>query len=151
EVFSEGGGLHVVRIAAKTSVLPAGVDGILAGVPESSEPRQMQVPDAVLLQGNRELILSELRIAAGLRDRAHIDKLMNTVRFEHFEKFLDGKRGMADGEDHIACISVLSFESNSSITEPGREQIIVAFLARQSRLFTWSDRIAPWTFEPAGI
>jgi len=33
QIFSERRSLHVIRVAAKAGVFPAGVDGILAGVP----------------------------------------------------------------------------------------------------------------------
>jgi len=134
--LAEGRGLHVIGIAAKAGVLPAGVDGILAGVAESPEPRQMDVLDATLVQRIGELILAELRIAARFGDGADVDEPPDAVRLEHFEELLDGERGVSDGEDHTGCSKVLSFESTSSTTGPGSEKIIVALRPRQSRLFS---------------
>jgi hypothetical protein len=99
QVFTKRGGLHIIRVAAKAGVLPAGIDGILSGVPEPSEPGQMEVPDPVPFQGSRKLILAELRIPARLRDRADIHELLNAMSLKHFEELLDGQRGVADGED----------------------------------------------------
>ena len=73
-------------------------------MPESAESGQMYVPDSVLLQRSGELILAELRIPARLRDRADVHELLNAVRLEHFEKLLDGERGVADGEDRQGYI-----------------------------------------------
>ena len=50
QILVEGRSLHVIRVAPKTGILPAGVDGILAGVPKSAESGQMLIPDSVLLQ-----------------------------------------------------------------------------------------------------
>src|ERR1051326_2987401 len=99
QTLAEGGGRHLVGVASKTGVLPAGIDGILAGVPEPAEPRQMLVSDSVLLQRNRELILAELRIPARFRDRADIDKLPDAVRLKRLQELLEGQRGVTDGED----------------------------------------------------
>jgi hypothetical protein len=68
-------------------------------VPESSESGHVDVPDPVLLQRNCELILAELGIPARLRDGANVHKLLDAVRLEPLEELLDGKRGVADGED----------------------------------------------------
>lgn len=52
----------------------------------------------------------------------------------------------------IACYSnnVLNFPRTSITTSIGRLHILSAALARQSRLFTWSARIAPLTGCPSG-
>jgi hypothetical protein len=59
----------------------------------------MQVPDSVLLQRNSQLVLTELRISARLRDRTDVDELLNAVRLENFKELLDREGGVADGED----------------------------------------------------
>jgi hypothetical protein len=59
----------------------------------------MHVPDSVLVQRNRELVLTELRIPARLRDRTDVDELLNAVRLENFKELLDRERGVADGEN----------------------------------------------------
>ena len=46
--------------------------------------------------------------------------------------------------------NVPSFCKTSDIVLDGNVQISSAFLARQSRLLTWSDRMAPVTGRPAG-
>ena len=47
--------------------------------------------------------------------------------------------------------NVTSFWSTSEIVSVGKVQTNSAFLARQSKLLTWSDNIAPATGSPAGI
>lgn len=99
EVLGERGSLHVIRITAKAGVLPAGIEGILAGVPESSESGKVSIPDSALFQRRGELILAEMRMASRFRNRSNVYQLSNAVRGQHFEKFLDGQCGVADGED----------------------------------------------------
>jgi hypothetical protein len=106
QAFSKRRGLHIVRIAAKAGVLPPGIDGILAGVPEPSEPWQMDVSDSALLQRWTELVLAELRIPQRLGYRANVHELLYAVSLKRFEKLLDGQRGMADGEDRQGFITV---------------------------------------------
>jgi hypothetical protein len=66
----------------------------------------MGVPDSVCLQRDGELILAELRIPTRLRNRPDIDELLNAVRRQRFEKLLDGKRRVADGEDRQSFTAV---------------------------------------------
>ena len=47
--------------------------------------------------------------------------------------------------------NVASFWSTSEIVPVGKVHINSAFLARQSKLLTWSDKIAPAIGNPAGI
>ena len=119
QVLGERGSLHVIRVAAKAGILPAGIEGILASVPESSESGQVDVPDVVLFERRGELILAEMRMASRLRNRADVDELTNAVGVQHFEKLLDGQRGVADGEDRQGFTTVRRYariaESSASL------------------------------------
>ena len=48
------------------------------------------------------------------------------------------------------CNRILTFFSTSSMVWSGTLLIKVAFLIFQSKLFNWSDRITPVTFNPSG-
>ena len=111
QAVSKRGGLHVIGVAAKTRVLPTGIDGIFARVPEPSESGQMDIADSVLFQRWTELVLAELRIPERLRDRADVDELLYDVRLQRFEKLLDGQRGVADGEDRQGFPTARRYES----------------------------------------
>jgi|GEM_PF-4517135 hypothetical protein len=59
----------------------------------------MYVPDCVLLQRGRELILAELRIPARFWNGTDVHQLPDTMRRQPLEKLLDGQRGVADGKN----------------------------------------------------
>lgn len=102
EIFEGGGkgfGLHVVGIAAEAGVAPGAIDRIAAGMPKTAEIRQMQIPDSCRFERRTQLILSKLGIVAGARDGAHIDELANPMGAEQSDEFVDGPRGVADGEE----------------------------------------------------
>jgi len=79
----------------------------------------MGVPDSVCLQRDGELILAKLRIPTRLRNRPDIDELPNGVRRQRFEKLLDGKRRVTDGEDRQSFTAVRRYvriaESSASV------------------------------------
>ena len=54
--------LHVIRIAAKREIVPAGVEGIGSRVAQSPETRKMRIADIKRAQGFSECLAIELRI-----------------------------------------------------------------------------------------
>jgi hypothetical protein len=74
----------------------------------------MYVPDCVLLQKGRELILAELRIPERLGDRADVHQLPDTMRRKPLEKLLDGQSGVADGKNSQGFTSARRYERTAA-------------------------------------
>lgn len=110
QTLPEGARLHVIGIASKAGVLPAGIDGILPGVPEPAQTGQMHVLNSLLPERSPQFILPELRIPARFRNRADIDELPDAMHPQYFEEFLDRKRRVADGEDRQGFTTVRRYE-----------------------------------------
>ncbi len=60
----EFGGLHVISETAETGIVPAGVDGIGAGVAKAAEFGEMRVGNVRAANGSSESVAIELRIVA---------------------------------------------------------------------------------------
>jgi hypothetical protein len=71
--------LHVIGIAAKRQIAPAHVLGIGARSPKSAESCHMRVRDPRRLQHRWKVLPIELRVAARLWHRAHVDERVDTV------------------------------------------------------------------------
>ena len=72
----------------KARVLPAGIDRVLAGVPESSSPAMAYWIPCAPVKPPVDPV--QLRIPARLGDRADIHQLPNAVRLQHFEELSMG-------------------------------------------------------------
>src|SRR5579864_1487078 len=89
---------HVIRVAAEGSVAPAEIRGIFPRVAQAAEALQMEVADSLFAERSGEGVGIELRNATRPGNAANIDEKLHAVRGEDGEKFLDGARGVADGQ-----------------------------------------------------
>ena len=100
QMFSELPRLHVVRKATEAEIFPPEIDGIPGCMPESTQTWHVPVVKAGGVQGGRQLPPVELRIVPGSGDGTHVDKAPYAVRFQKTDEFLDGVRGMSNGQDY---------------------------------------------------
>src|SRR6476646_3321091 len=74
--------LHVVCIASKALVPPAGVDRVPPGMSQTTKPGHMTIADAGTSQGARQYRAVELRIVARAWNRSHVDQLLHAICVE---------------------------------------------------------------------
>src|SRR5216684_1358378 len=70
--LSELRGLHIIGVAAKACVAPAGIQRIRFCVAQSSQGSQMRIVDAGGLQGFGQRLAIELRVGSGARNGAYV-------------------------------------------------------------------------------
>lgn len=91
--------LHMVRITAKASVAPAGVDGIGASPSPTAESFHVPVTDPVVTEEAGEDIAVEVREAARRGETAYVNDLPNIVDPQQVEEVLGAVGGVTDRED----------------------------------------------------
>ncbi len=85
-VLGELGGLHVIRIAAKREIVPAGVGGIGAGVAQAPKTRKVRISDSERAQGRCERLAVEVGIVPRPRHGSHVEYSQNLVGREQIDK-----------------------------------------------------------------
>src|SRR3954470_19406977 len=100
EILAEFGSLHVIRISPETTVAPGAVDRIRSRPPEPSQPAYVRIMHPGFFQSSRQLILIELRIVPGPRDRAYIHQPLHLVRLQKLNELASRTRRMADRQNH---------------------------------------------------
>jgi hypothetical protein len=89
--------LHVIGIAAKARVPPAGVGGVLAGASQTAQRAQGGIFDAMRLERFAQRISVELRVMARPRHRADIDEAFDAVALQQRYELLQRARRVAYG------------------------------------------------------
>ena len=107
DVLRELRRLHVIRVATKRPVFPAGVRGIGSRVAQASEARKMHVADHTRIQRFAERLLVEVRIVARPRNGPDVDDPRNFVGGEQIGESIDRPIGVPDGADE----QVIHFET----------------------------------------
>jgi hypothetical protein len=107
QALTELRSLHVIGVAPETRILPGGVDRILPRVPQATESGHMRIPDMSAAQRSRELLSVVLRVPARPGNRADVDELLDMVRHQHLDKFIDRMSRVADGEDYASNRDIL--------------------------------------------
>ena len=80
--------LHVIGEATEAGVMPTGVEGIPARMPEATQSGHVTVVKASGMQGRRQFASVELRIVPRTRDGAHIDQSLYLVCFQKMDELL---------------------------------------------------------------
>ena len=96
---SELGRLHVVRVAPKARVAPAQIDGIWLSSAKPAKLFQMKISNARGAQRFCQRVAIELRVVPRFRDRAYVDQLLDAIRAQQLNEFVDRPRRMPDGKD----------------------------------------------------
>ena len=91
--------LHVIGVAAKACVAPAGIQRVRSCMAQATEGSQMRVVDADGLQRFWQHVAIELRVSSGAWNRADVDQPLDAVRFEQRDEIFNGPGGVTDGED----------------------------------------------------
>ena len=81
QMFSELRRLHVIGEATEAGVMPSGVEGIGARMPEPAQTGHITVMQAGGMQGGRQFAPVELRIVPRTRDSAYIDQSLYLMGF----------------------------------------------------------------------
>ncbi len=89
---------HIIGVAAKGSVTPAEIHGIVLRVTKPAEIFEVHVLDSLFAQRSGERIGIELRNAPRFRDAADVHETFDTVPVQDGQKFFDRARRMPDGE-----------------------------------------------------
>lgn len=82
EARVEFGGGHVVGVASKGGVAPAGVRRVFGGMAQTSQGFQMQVADARGLQFAGQMIYAKLGMRARFGDGAYINQELDVVSMQ---------------------------------------------------------------------
>lgn len=90
--------LHVIGVAAKRQIPPAGVGRVWRRAAQPAQRRAMHVGNPRRTQRLRQILTIELRIVSGPRHRPHINDSCDSMRPQKTDKLGDGTRGMADRE-----------------------------------------------------
>jgi hypothetical protein len=98
ETFGELRSGQVIGVTAKGRIAPARVDRVLARVPPAAELGKVRVSDSGILQSLLESVSLELRAVARLGNRTHVGDLFDSMSLQQSDEFLDGMRGVSDGE-----------------------------------------------------
>src|SRR6185437_2990183 len=85
-VLAELRGLHVIRIASKREIVPAGVGRIGTRVAQASETRKMDISNLDRVQRNGKCVSIELGIAARARHGPHIKHSGNFIAPKQIEE-----------------------------------------------------------------
>jgi hypothetical protein len=121
EVRVELGRPHVVGVAAKGEVAPAGVRRIGMGAPAAPQARQVSVAYPALAgQPLRERLCVEVGVPRGVGEAAHVDQAASSVRQQEAEELLEGPRRMADGQDEARAGFVIRPSRGSPLCRRGR-------------------------------
>jgi len=80
--------LHIIGEATEAGVMPSGVNGITARMPEATQTGHVTVMKAGGMQSRRQFASVELRIVPRTWDRAYIDQSLHPVRFQKLDEFL---------------------------------------------------------------
>ncbi len=133
----ELGCLHVIGIAAKGVVAPGRVDGIFSRMAQSAECREMDVCDAVLLQGLAQGSAFKLRIFSGAWNGADIGELLDAELFQQTGEFTGSARGMSDCVDssswsgldaqHLFRINMIELHGKALAGIISRPLILIVF------------------------
>ena len=92
----EGIRCHIVGVATKREVVPAGIWRLLAGAAQPSQLLEIGVGNTSLCERGSQFLRAKLGIAARAGDGAYINEFLNIVGGEQVHKFLDAARRMAD-------------------------------------------------------
>ena len=79
EAGGESGALHVVGVAAKREIAPAGVRGIRSRFTQPAERRHVRIADTRRLQRVGQRVAVELRVVTRARHGAHVDQPLHAV------------------------------------------------------------------------
>jgi hypothetical protein len=74
--------------ATEAGVMPSGVDGIMARMPEATQTGHVAVMTAGGMQGRRQFATVELRIVPRTWDGAYVDQSLHQMRFQKLDEFL---------------------------------------------------------------
>ena len=85
-VLGELWGLHVIRIASKREIVPAGVGGISTRVAQAPETRKMGITNLDRVQGCGECVSIELGIVTRPRHGPHIKYSDNLIAPKQFDE-----------------------------------------------------------------
>lgn len=88
QMFPELRRLHVIGEATEAGVMPSGVEGITARMPEATQTGHVTVMESSGMQGSRQFASVELPIMPRTRDSAYIDQPLYLVRFQKVDEFL---------------------------------------------------------------
>ena len=91
--------LHVIGESAEARVAPAGIDRILLCVSKSAQRLHVPVTDPDAAELAPAAFVIELRIVTRARNCPHVHQLLDPVRFQHRDEFIQRMRRMADGHD----------------------------------------------------
>lgn len=95
----EFGRLHMVGVAAKRGVAPAGIGRVLGRMAQAAQRFHVAVIDAGGGQRVRQRVIAELGIVARTRHGAHIDYAADVVNRQQIEEHVQRPVGVADGAD----------------------------------------------------
>ena len=85
-------GLHVIGVAAKAPISPAGVRRIFASMPQTPQRLHMHIFEMLRHQGLGQGGVVELRIMARAGDCADVHELCDAIDLQHAHKALGGLR-----------------------------------------------------------
>jgi hypothetical protein len=91
--------LHVIGESPEARVSPAGIDLILQCVSKSTERFEMPVTDPLAAELCRQSVVVELRIVSRTRNGAHIYELLDPMRFQQPDEFIQRMRRVTDRID----------------------------------------------------
>ena len=95
----ERGGLHIIRIAAKTRIAPSQIDGVRTAFPAASQGRRRLVLEACACKAPRQDVCIELGIPSRIGDDPNIHQPENPVRVQERGELLNRPRGMTDSPE----------------------------------------------------
>src|SRR5581483_2980166 len=90
---------HVVGIAAERSVLPPGIYGNRRRLTEAAQRLRVHIVHAVPGERLTQHLSVKVRVPARPGKRTHIDELRDLRALQQRYEFIQGSRGVPDGED----------------------------------------------------
>lgn len=89
----------MIGVPTKRFVLPCGVDGVPARLPETAESRHVTVSDAPRPERRRQIVAVKLRMPTRTWDGANVDQQCDLVGFEQVDQLVDRSRRVSNREN----------------------------------------------------
>jgi len=126
--------LHIIRISAKTSIVPTHIPRVRLRTPQPAQLFQMHIPNPRRPQMPRQRLPIKLRIAPRTRNTPHIHHAPHPMRPQQFNKFHQRPRRMSNRKNsrphffppqvHLGVLRIKSFSAFSAFPLPSLCKIL---------------------------